>query len=111
MKEVKVGMIQGRHEMPVESYIFDGALDPMDFNAIEAGVVRWIDSLSDYVVRDEDEMFPYYPVEGRIHVTLYVTGLSAVLACVAKYCAKCHIGLTLMHFDRDTGDYKPQEIF
>ena len=32
MEEVKVGLVKGRHELPVDDYIFDSIEDPMDFN-------------------------------------------------------------------------------
>ena len=111
MKTIRVGLVKGRHEMPAEDYIFDADVDPMDFEGIDARVISYLSGISGLIVRDEDPMFPYYPLEDNIKLTLYVTGLSAALAAVIRWCAKFHINLTLMHFDRDSGEYKPQPIF
>jgi hypothetical protein len=42
---------------------------------------------------------------------VYVTGLSAALAAVIRGCAYNGVPLTLMHYDRDTGEYAEQVIF
>lgn len=110
MKTITVGLIKGRHDMPVDSYIFDEDINPMDFDVIEDGVVDWINSIGRFKLEDSFLMFPYLPEDGGIQVVLYVTGLSAALASVIRWCAKCHIFLTLMHYDKETGEYKPQEI-
>lgn len=110
-KIVIVGLVRGRHEMPVDSYIFDEDVNPMDFNEIDARVVSWINQISEYTTSENDFMFPHYPVGEGVEVVLYVTGLSSALSAVIRWCAKCHISLMLMHFDRDSGEYKPQLIF
>ena len=34
MKTVRVGLCEGRHEMPVSEYIFPAELDPKDINGM-----------------------------------------------------------------------------
>lgn len=111
MKEIAVDLVKGRHEMPVAEYIFDGDVNPVDFNLIEEKVVAWINTLDAFKTEDVDFMFPMYPMTESIHVKLYVTGLSSALVSVIKWCAKCHINLDLMHYDKETGEYKSQSIF
>lgn len=90
MKKV-LGLCKGRHEMPVSSFIFDGAIeDPTDLKWLAATVSN---SLSDTTELD-----------------LYVTGLTVALVAVINYCCKYGIELTLYHFDTKSGSYFPQKV-
>lgn len=95
MKEVKVGLIKGRHEMPVESYIFDVIENVLDFDAIHNGVVSFMKK----------------NIDSDVRLVVYVTGLTSVTAEVIKVCALNQVKLTLMHYDRESGNYLPQVIF
>ena len=90
--ELILSLCEGRHEMPscVQGSVFPNQIDPLDLNGL------------------------YYIAESRLkeatHVTLYVTGLTVALIECIKVCLNYNIGLTLMHFDRDTGNYYTQEV-
>ena len=88
-----VGLCASRHSMPVSGYIFPETLDPMAFDAMEQTASAFIDSMA-----------------GK-DLVVYVTGLTAATAAVIKVCALRGIGLTLMHYNRETGEYVPQKIF
>ena len=88
-----VGLCASRHSMPVSGYIFPETVDPMAFDAMEQTASAFIDSMA-----------------GR-DLVVYVTGLTAATAAVIKVCALRGIGLTLMHYNRETGEYVPQKIF
>lgn len=47
---------------------------------------------------------------GAEEVILYVTGLTMALVEVIKVCQENNIDLTLMHYDRNTGEYFEQEV-
>lgn len=116
MENVKVGLVKGRHKMPVEKYIFDEITDVTDFEKfdliaedflsrsigidIEPG--RGLNSAS----YTDDQIY-----RGRRHLTVYVNGLSAALAAVIGACGRLGVALTLMHYDRDANTYIPQGIF
>ncbi len=85
-----IGAVQGRHEMPCTQFIFDGELNPLDLE----GIYRTVSE----------------KLEGADSVQLYVTGLTVVTTTVMKYCFENNISLTLMHFDRDSNNYYPQTI-
>lgn len=92
--EYTKGLVQGRHEIPqVKEYIFSNTLDPADIQGIRSlaqqnlGFLKAGDSL-----------------------TVYVTGLTAALVEVINICHEKGARLTLMHFDRETGTYFPQEV-
>lgn len=85
-------LCEARHEMPkeVEGAIFGNTLNPlataeMEETAIDK--VKWYN-----------------------HITLYVTGLSVALVAVINACKKANTALTLMHYDRNTNTYYPQEV-
>ena len=90
MMHIKLGAIKGRHDMPVFDYIFDGEVNPLDL----AGIYRQIRR----------------KVSGYTSVDLYVTGLTVVTAAVIHICYQENIGLTLYHYDRESGDYYPQKM-
>ena len=43
-------------------------------------------------------------------INLYVTGLSVALLAVVAVCESRMISLTAYHFDRETGDFYPQQV-
>ncbi len=93
MEYVK-GLVQGRHEIPdVSEYIFENALDPADIMGIRSLAQKSLEFLS----------------KGD-SLKVYVTGLTAALVEVINICHSKGVALTLMHFNRDTGTYFPQEI-
>lgn len=116
MKELKVGLIKGRHEMPVSSYIFDEINNVLDFDTMSKQIVNFINSnLSVYATYGCGiNQIGYEDVEvltADTRLVVYVTGLTAVTAEIIKVCALKGISLTLMHYDRESGDYLPQVIF
>ena len=116
MKEIKVGLIKGRHEMPVDSYIFDEINDVLDFNNMNKQIVNFINNnINVYSVYGCGiNQIGYEDVEiltSDTRLIVYITGLTSVTAELIKVCALKGISLTLMHYDRDTGDYLPQVIF
>ena len=85
-----LGLCEGRHELPVEGYIFGNQLDPLDLEGMAKQVHEKLSDCSD--------------------LTLYVTGLTVALGEVIAYCFANDIELTLMHFDRNSNSYYPQKI-
>ena len=116
MENVKVGLVKGRHKMPVEKYIFDEIPDVTDFEkfdlvaedflsrsiGIDVAPGRGLNSAS----YTDDQIY-----RGRRHLTVYVSGLSAALAAVIGACGRLGVTLTLLHYNRSTDTYIPQEIF
>lgn len=43
-------------------------------------------------------------------LTVYVTGLTAAMLAVVDVCEARAIDLTAMHYDRETGNYYPQQV-
>ena len=116
MKEIKVGLIKGRYEMPVDNYIFNEINDVLDFDNMGKQIINFINNnINVYATYGCGiNQIGYEDVEvltSDIKLIVYVTGLTSVTAELIKVCALKGISLTLMHYDRDTGDYLPQVIF
>ena len=88
----KVGLIRGRHEMPVSDYIFDEIEDVFDFTKMEKGIINFLEkevgittttrmALNQYENTDVE----YFCREKTLVV--YVTGLTSVTVALIKYCA------------------------
>ena len=87
----KLGLCVGRHEIAgVNEYIYPNELNPLDLNGMEQQAKSKLAGVSE--------------------LTLYVTGLTIALICVVNVCKELNIKLTLMHYNRDNGDYYPQEV-
>lgn len=93
MEYVK-GLVQGRHEISeVKDYIFTNTLDPADIQGIRSLAKKSLEFLS----------------KGD-SLKVYVTGLTVALVEVINICHEKGVRLALMHFDRNTGSYFPQDV-
>lgn len=116
--EIRVGLIKGRHEMPVYNYIFDEPIeDVTDFDGIEEHILDFIKTevgihttcfgQAVNAVTAEDA----HVWAGDKRLTVYATGLTAVTAALIRVCLMYGVNLTLMHYDTACGLYKPQVIW
>ena len=101
-KLITVGLCgPGRHEMPVSEYIFPAIVqNPMDFDDMYAQAQGYLTQLQ-------------FENETPLHMMLFVTGLTPVLTSflsVWNDTARPDNVLTLMHFNRDTSSYEPQDF-
>lgn len=91
MKKI-MSLCESRHPFPAE---VEGAVYPQNVNPLDT---RWLRATAcDALV-------------GATELTLYVTGLTVALVEVMNVCKALNIKLTLMHYNRDTGEYYPQEV-
>ena len=113
-KVVEVGLIRGRHEMPVSDFIFSEDIkDVFDFASMDAIIKGWAKSNLTFssiygTGIDQVDFSDVELVRSNERVNLYVTGLTQVTAEVIKLFLSNGIKLTLMHYDRDTNSYRPQ---
>ena len=104
MEKIIVGLIKGRHEMPVSEYIIDKIDNVLDFEEIEDKIGKFIDN--NFTLKYDCEWTVYADKE----LVVYVSGLTYVTATLVGLCAQYNINLTLMHFNSVTGEYIPQEF-
>lgn len=126
---VVVGLCAGRHDMPVEEFIFPQVVDPTDFEGMKSVAEDFIKSRVGvkpsvygphynhvgvdpaYYGYVDGESIDYMDfMDGAHPLVVYVTGLTACIAAVIAVCVRCGVDLTLMHYDRETGEYLPQVV-
>ena len=107
-----IGLIKGRHEMPVEEYIFESVENVFDFDAIRRHIEEYVVSNCDIKVVNGCPVngFGDTDIYKGDNLCVYITGLTCVSIALVEVCAKCGVNLTLMHFDMQSGEYKPQTI-
>lgn len=112
---ISVGLCEARHEMPVSEFVFGNSIDPTDFAGMSKTCMKWLEANCGIHVAYQgialnalDES-PIYTSD--VHVNLYVTGLTAACAAFIQACAYNGVGLSLMHYDRESGDYIEQYMF
>lgn len=115
--QIRIGLCAGRHEMPVNAYIFERIDDPMDFDSIESAAYSRIwGLLKDAGVPRAQAMVG---VPGSMdcvtrhvfdcEVLIYVTGLSSALIAALNALKSMGVrDVSLMHFDKEADCYKEQ---
>lgn len=87
------GLVSGRHEMPVEEYIFTEIEDMFKFFNLEVQAISSIKKTSDLLV-------------------LYVTGLTVATISVINVAKKLgYKDVVLKHYNRDNGLYESQWVY
>ena len=113
---VKAGLIRGRHEMPVDMYIFESIENVHDYDSMRVVIndflLKVVGIRKSYgIAINQADMNDIEVFHGKDSLVLYVTGLTAVTAEVIAACARNGIELTLMNYDLDSKDYIPQKLF
>lgn len=99
-KEFKLGLVAGRHNLPVDEYIFEeGDITfPINPEALQHVVAKKLDELE------------CKPSSGN-KLVVYVTGLTPATTAVIVVAFTNHHFLTLMHYNRDNDDWIEDPIF
>lgn len=94
MRYAMVALCESRHEIPqaVDGAIFGQSVDPTSPLKLEIEARR--------VIKES----------GVEHLTVYVTGLSVALVAVINACHTLGVQLTLMHYDKERGEYFHQVV-
>jgi len=100
---MNVGLCAGRHEMPVSEFIWSQIDNPMEFDELELHARNWLLQQN---------------MENVQQVNVYITGLTVALTSFLNawesVCQELEFEmdhrpyLYLLHYDRDTNSYKPQ---
>lgn len=90
----KFGLCEGRHPMPVEAYIFPNSIaDPTDTAGLE-----------------EEARVSLADIDEKIHLFIYVSGLTVALISALNVCREKNISVTLMHYDTKSNNYYAQAV-
>tara|TARA_R100000353_G_scaffold54154_2_gene43325 strand:- start:63 stop:425 length:363 start_codon:yes stop_codon:yes gene_type:complete len=113
---IKIGTVKGRHEMPVDYYVFE-EIDPNDvfnFPVIQGLAVAEVMKIFDKGIDRLDETFGK---NVTIRIELYVTGLTSATICVLNAIKAItqnnfqkEVRVYAMHYDRETGEYCSQVV-
>ena len=97
------GLVQGRHQIPTDRYIFEEIKNVLDFEGMEETCYQKF--RAEFNAGDEE-----------IEIYVYVTGLTAAtiaainaISIMKKEDNRAYT-LILFHFDRERGDYLPQLV-
>ena len=96
-KELNFGLVDGRHPLPVEEYIFTGELNPVDVEGIEKMAEQFAVSKKD--------------IEAQV-VNIYATGLTVALISAIKAINANfpNAQVVIKHYNRDIGQYFDQYL-
>lgn len=129
MNKLYMALCEGRHSIPdaVDGAIFPATIeDVTDVRglevAAEAAIARA--ALAHYRAGESQYLptakyaqavegmgrFPRVDAAPGFGLVLYVTGLTVATVAVINVCIRVGISLTLMHYNRDTGSYYPQDV-
>lgn len=104
IKNVKVGLVEGRHDLPVSDFIYqEGDITfPLDMKKLAQIADKRL-SEAGAVSSFEDRFNPS-------QIDVYVTGLTAATTAVIRVALMKGYLLTLYHFERDSQTWLPQQI-
>lgn len=116
-KIIRIGVCEGRHDMPVDGYIFKKIEDPTDVGKLQEIAEEYFAKL----FAELPHKTCYYPDEwGNDHcsikidgkVEIYATGLTvAVIAAIkAALYYYTYYDVAIMHYDSVKGNYYPQKM-
>lgn len=71
-KEINLGLVRGRHELPVDDYIFDEIENVLDFENL------------DKMAQEKLAQYQAYKFAETPHLNVYVTGLTAATVAVMQ---------------------------
>lgn len=91
MKSYRFALCAGRHTMPVDQAIFGEIVDPTNIDELR--------QTAQAAIPEDCEA-----------LDLYATGLTVALLAVVQVCNDRGITLTVYHYNRENGEYFPQNM-
>lgn len=117
---IKVALCEGRHAMPVgvnRAIFGQEVINITRPVALKAEAIIALNSILNecdcpcITVQDEDGEDVRVLDCSNVHLVIYVTGLSVALIAAINAATYGGMGkITLMHYDRETEGYYPQEV-
>lgn len=121
MKKIIVGLIKGRHVLPVENFIYNSSdiKDITDVDRMERLARYRLQCLALstkqyewYTIYDKVDNYDkvVFDFPSNAKVIIYVTGLTVALIATLNILKEYNAKVTLMHYNLITEDYFPQEV-
>ena len=116
LKKVEVGLIAGRHPMPVTDYIFSKVDDLFDFKGLDRQVENFLVTKVGIKLKTDPALNQYGAgltkvYQGKKELVVYISGLTQAIVAVVACCARNGVHLTVMHYNIEDGTYIPQKVF
>lgn len=94
VSHASMALCEGRHAIPQaeDGSIFGNTINPLDTQGLQAEAESKLKALNIKTLN------------------LYVTGLTVALVSVLNACRQLGIVVTLYHYDREEGNYYPQQV-
>lgn len=104
IKNIKVGLVEGRHDLPVSDFIYQEGdiMFPLD--------MRQLAQIADKRLSEAGAVSSFEDRFNPSQIDVYVTGLTAATTAVIRVALIKGYLLTLHHFDRDSQTWLPQTI-
>ena len=118
MKKLLLGLVKGRHPLPVEDYIFQEIKNVMDFSTLEEEAFKkllpYVEKC-DLVESESPSCYMDYPdvpfIKNDIELNIYVTGLTPATLAVINACRRLVVReINFYHYDREKNEYKKQTV-
>lgn len=115
MESLNVGLIRGRHPLPVDEYIFDSVENVHDYDTIRNHILDFLDKRvgigqTSGQGANQNDSTDVQIFRGNRKLNVYVTGLTSVTAALVSACIRNGVELTLLHFDTESKAYKEQHV-
>lgn len=118
MEKITLGLVAGRHELPVEQYIFTSIVDPTRVDELEGeayNVLKPLFASTEVVTHDCPCSYADYTdvlfKANKTSLVIYVTGLSVALVAVLNAARALGINdVVLMHFNTASQEYFEQKV-
>jgi hypothetical protein len=117
--EIVLGLIKGRHDLPVDNFIFVGPISLTDVVQLEREAHRSLVNIAyDLGVQEWDQIpSEYYGIDEVVYdfprnkkVVIYVTGLTVALIAVLNVLKSYNAEVTIMHYNAEDSSYYPQKL-
>lgn len=108
----KLGTVRGRHQMPVENYIFEEDITDFNIIQIESHIEKYLKNLLEAYCEMQAPCLTLEELRERcdFRIDLYITGLTSVTTSAIKMCRRQGLNLTIFHYDPTTQDYQKQHM-
>lgn len=99
----KCGLINERHVLPVETYVYDNCFDQktlFDFDGMDRKAEKFI-----------KDNIPFKDGIAQKSIHLYITGLQSAMCAFIKMCQRMKVNLALMHYDMMSRTFQRQIVW
>lgn len=112
-KVLKLGLIRGKYDLPVDDYIFEKALNPLDYVSMYCMSYRKLWGLRGKPIQKYTDIKGYPDVTDSFYGTLklYIRELTPEILGVISACYELGLDLIIYHYRKDTESYESEPMY